>query len=536
MKKFRVVLAFVLIALLATVFVACGENNSDNSENSQPSEGLEYTLNEKGNYEYIVTDIGTCTDKNVVIPSEYNSRIVKGIGDNAFKDCTGIESITIPDSVTSIGSNAFEGCANLKSVTIGKGLTSISNKAFKDCNELRNIYYVGDVAGWCGISGLGYLMSFSRTLYIGGKKVEANLTIPATVTNIGDNAFYGCTALRSLTISNGVTSIGEDAFFYCNGLTSVNIPGSVTSIGDSAFNSCSRLTSIKIPDSVTNIGSNAFYGCSELSSIEISNSVMRIGYNAFAYTAWHNDQPNGVVYIGNFAYGYKGTMPSNTSIALRNGTRYIVDHAFSRCAGLTSVNIPGSVTSIGNSAFYGCTGLTSVTIGNGVMSIDDCAFSGCTGLTSVVIPDSVTNIGESAFSGCTGLTSIVAPDKAISIGRDAFVNTAWYKIQANGVVYIGKVAYGYKGTMSNYASITLKNDTLSIADSAFKFCREMSSITIPNSVTIIGKDAFYYCSDLFRITFEGTTSQWRAIGKGLDWNYKVPSFCDVYCTNGTISI
>lgn len=211
MKKFRVVLAFVLIALLATVFVACGENNSDNSENSQPSEGLEYTLNEKGNYEYIVTDIGTCTDKNVVIPSEYNSRIVKGIGDNAFKDCTGIESITIPDSVTSIGSNAFEGCANLKSVTIGKGLTSISNKAFKDCNELRNIYYVGDVAGWCGISGLGYLMSFSRTLYIGGKKVEANLTIPATVTNIGDNAFYGCTALRSLTISNGVTSIGEDA-------------------------------------------------------------------------------------------------------------------------------------------------------------------------------------------------------------------------------------------------------------------------------------------------------------------------------------
>lgn len=315
MKKFRVVLAFVIIALLAMVFVACGENNGDNTKNLQPSEGLEYTLNEEGNYEYIVTDIGTCTDKNVVIPSEYNSRIVKGIGDNAFKDCTGIESITIPDSVKSIGSNAFEGCANLKSVTIGKGLTSISYGAFYSCKKLESIYYTGDLVGWCGISGLGYLMQKSVALYISGNKVQGDLIIPDGVTSIGWETFYGCSGLTSVTISNSVMSIGRDAF----------------------------------------------YGCSDLTSIVVPDSVTMVGKDAFCDTAWYNNQPDGVVYVGKVVYKYKGMMRNPSSIILENDTRSIVDYAFEYCNGMVSITIPNSVTSIGEKAFLSCVRLTSIT-------------------------------------------------------------------------------------------------------------------------------------------------------------------------------
>ena len=203
------------------------------------------------------------------------------------------------------------------------------------------------------------------------------------VTEIKSNAFYECTKLTSVTIPDSVTSIGEHAFSDCTGLTSVTIGNSVTSIGDYAFDGCNGLKSITIPDSVTSTGNWAFYN-----------------------TAWYNNQPNGLVYAGKVAYKYKGTMSSNTSIVLEEGTLGIGGGAFSDCTGLTSVTIPDSVTSIGGDAFYGCTGLTSVTIGGSVTSIGSSAFRNCTGLTRVTIPDSVTSIGWGAFVGCTGLTSI----------------------------------------------------------------------------------------------------------------------------------
>ena len=200
-----------------------------------------------------------------------------------------------------------------------------------------------------------------------------SVTIPDSVTSIGDSTFYGCSGLTSVTIPGSVTSIGLMAFERCSGLTSVTIPDGVTSIGESAFSGCSGLMSVTIPDSVTSIGRDAFYGCSCLTSVTIGNGVTSIGWYAF--------------------YG---------------------------CSGLTSVTIPDSVTSIGSSAFSGCRGLTSVTIGNGVTSIGGSAFYGCTGLTSVTIPDSVTSIGSSAFSGCGGLAKIIFEGSAPTIGSLSF--------------------------------------------------------------------------------------------------------------------
>ena len=200
---------------------------------------------------------------------------------------------------------------------------------------------------------------------------SGTITIPETVeyndvtysvTSIGDRAFYGCGSLTSIEIPNSVTNIGDYAFSGCSGLTSVTIPNSVTSIGNDAFRGCSGLTSVEIPNSVTSIGDYAFLSCTNLTSIEIPNSVTSIGYNALNETSWYNNHPDGLVYAGMVVYKYKGTMPDNTSITIKEGTLGIGENAFYGCSGLTSIEIPNSVTSIGNNAFYNCAGLTSVSI------------------------------------------------------------------------------------------------------------------------------------------------------------------------------
>jgi hypothetical protein len=217
-------------------------------------------------------------------------------------------------SVTSIGSFAFQFCANLKSVTIPASVTSIGAQAFYlGTTDTLRVDYTGDLTDWCGIM-FSYWSFGDYHLYINNEKVT------------------------DLVIPEGVQNIRNYAFSYCSGLTSVTIPNSVTRIGSSAFSRCSGLTSVTIPDSVTNIGGRAFYN-----------------------TAWYNNLPDGPVYIKKFFYAYKGTMPANTSFTIDAGTLQICGDAFSGCSGLTSVTIPNSVTLIGVGAFERCTGLTFVT-------------------------------------------------------------------------------------------------------------------------------------------------------------------------------
>ena len=189
-----------------------------------------------------------------------------------------------------------------------------------------------------------------------------------------------------------------------------------------------------------------------------------------------------------------------TSITILNSVTSIGEKAFLGCYGLTSVTIGNSVTSIGYDAFYECSGLTSVTIGNSVTLIGGSAFGHCTSLTSITIPNSVTFIGTYAFSGCTRLKSIEIPNSVTFIGDYAFNNTAWYNNQPKGLVYAGKVAYRYKGTMPENTEIVLQEGTLGITISAFYGCTGLTSVTIPNSVTSIGRSAFEGCTGLTSIT------------------------------------
>ena len=194
--------------------------------------------------------------------------LVTNIGEYAFDDCSGLTSITIPNSVTSIGKWAFSSCSALPSITIPNSVTSIGESAFYDCSGLTSITIPNSVT------------SIGNSAFRGCVALTS-ITIPNSVTSIGDSAFEWCSGLASIIISNDVTSIGKKAFKWCFGLTSITIPNSVTSIGESAFADCKGLTSITIPDSVTSIGDGAFLNCDALKSIRIPKSVTYIGEDAF---------------------------------------------------------------------------------------------------------------------------------------------------------------------------------------------------------------------------------------------------------------
>ena len=212
---------------------------------------------------------------SVIIPSTvtYNGTTysVTSIGDYAFSYCSGLTSVTIPNSVTSIGGSVFYGCSGLTSVTIGNSVTSIGGFEFYGCSALTSVTIGNSVTS---IGGFAFAYCSALT----------SVTIGNSVTSIGVGAFHGCSGLTSVTIPNSVTSIGERAFYGCSGLTSVTIPNSVTSIGNEAFYACSGLTSVTIPNSVTSIGDRAFYECLNLSSlISLATVPPTIGNEAFPY-------------------------------------------------------------------------------------------------------------------------------------------------------------------------------------------------------------------------------------------------------------
>ena len=212
---------------------------------------------------------------------------VTEIKGKAFMGCTALKNITIPDSVTAIGAYAFGYIRNLTSVTIGKGVTSIGDAAFCDCSNLKAFYGKFASADNCYLVVNGVLHSFA----IGCGATE--FTVPDSVSEIGTSAFYNCRNLTSVTIGNSVTAIEDAAFEYCSSLKTITIPDSVTTIGESVFNKCNSMTSATIGNGVTSIGSSAFYNCSSLTEVYCKPTIPPTG----GYNMFNNNAADRKIYV-----------------------------------------------------------------------------------------------------------------------------------------------------------------------------------------------------------------------------------------------
>ena len=420
----------------------------------------------------------------VSIPASLGGYAVKWIGNYAFFACSGLTSVTIPDSVTWIGADAFSGCSGLTSVTIPVSVTSIAG-AFNGCNSLKSVTIPQYVCN-------------SRMSYTFPAAYQSitNVIISDSVTSIATSAFNGCSGLKSVTIPQYVCNSKMSSVFPAayQSIMNVIIYDGVTSIGHDAFCDCTNLTSVIIPNSVTSIEARAFYGCS--SSLFDTTTIL------------------GVKLVDGWAVGTTESLPGDLNLT---GIRGIGHRAFYGCNGLTSVTIPDNVTSIATSAFDGCSGLLSITVGSGnanyssanglllskdgktlvtgvngdvsipdgVTSIEDSAFSGYSGLKSVTIPDSVTSIATSAFSGCSGLLSITVEE-----GNSNYSSTNGLLLSKDGKTLV----QGVNG------DVLIPDGVTRIEDSAFNGRNELTSVAIPNSVTSIATSAFSDCSGLKSVT------------------------------------
>ena len=237
--------------------------------------GIRYSLND----ETLEAEVARREEYSgdIIIPEtvDYDGKTysVTSIGIEAFYDCDGLTSITIPNSVTSIGERAFSYCYGLESIIVENGNTIYDSR--ENCNAI--------------------IETETNTLIVGCK----NTVIPNSITIIGERAFSNCYGLTSITIPNSVTSIGEEAFYYCTGLTSVTIGNSVTSIGDHAFGGCESLTTVTIPNSVTSIGDYAFFACTGLTSvISLIEEPFEISEDVFEnWVEDHNEFTTATLYV-----------------------------------------------------------------------------------------------------------------------------------------------------------------------------------------------------------------------------------------------
>jgi len=494
---------------------------------------------------------------DISIPSSVTS-----IGGGAFSVCSNLTTITIPSSVSSIGGRAFSGCSSLIEITIPPSVTSIEDYAFQYCSSLiiftdftsqpeewaTNWNPSNRPVVWGGSSGdLSFALinngaeySVSRgtatetviiipetyetlpvtaiaTYGFDGFRSLSSITIPSSVTHIGQNAFRDCSSLTTITLPSSVTSIGQYAFYGCNSLTTITIPSSVTSIEQSAFRDCSNLTTITIPSSVISIGVSAFSGCSNLTTVIISPSVTSIYPSAFfgCSSLTTIAIPPNVTSIGSFSFSGCSSLTEITvdinNIVYRSEDNCLIQRSNNQLIiGCKNSSIPSSVTSIGNSAFRDCSSLTTILIPSSVTSIGQSAFSGCSSLTEITIPSSVTNIGQTTFYNCANLTTITIPTSVTSIGESAFdgcTNLSFITIPT-GVI---SIEYGVFRDCSSLTSISIPTNVTSIGQFAFYGCSSLTQFIIPSSMISIGQYAFYGCSSLTTITIPSSVT---SIGNG----------------------
>ena len=461
---------------------------------------------------------------SIVIPAEIEVDTKKykvtRIGYNAFQDCSGLTSVTIPNSVTSIGDYAFSGCTCLASVNIS------------------------DLEAWCKIdfgSSEANPLNYAKKLYLNGELLT-ELVIPDSISEIKDYAFYYCSSLTSVSIPNCVASIGDYAFKGCSGLTSVlELPSGIESIGNNCFSSTNynvcRMAAMTPPTVTTNslpsnislvlvpAGSKTTYTADAVwgaytiieegsCDIEVTNEVAgELTKSIFDQTRKNLSNVTSLIVHGTLnANDLEKVNTSLTSLLHLDisdtDVTEIAAETFLNKSTLMSIKLPKGLKSIGNSAFSGCSVLSEeLKLPETLEVIGDKAFENCIAINGVLcIPASVNSIGSYAFAGCRGINAV---DMSKSGGLTSMLNNAFYncsglkKVDMSGVTELVALEQSMFKGCTSLKDINLSETLKIVRNYAFYGCSELDNLQFPASLQSVGHYAFQNCSKIKDLSFDG---------------------------------
>ena len=397
---------------------------------------------------------------------------LKILGDESFRDCTGLTSVLIPKTVENTHSyyggiyGPFRGCDNLQEVKFEDGMTRIPNL----------------ILGFCG--------------------AKLNIVIPDSVTEIGEAAFLN-SGIVAVTIPDTVTEIEEDAFSGCTGLTDVKLPKNLKTLERDAFRGCTGLTSVLIPKTVENTHYyydgiySPFRGCNNLQEVKFEDGMTRIPNSILCFCAAKLNIviPDSVTEIGEAAFLNSGIV----TVTIPDAVTEIEEDAFRGCTGLTDIKLPDSVVNIGTKIFANCTSLTDVTLPNAWELIPASTFEGCTALEKLVLPESVQYIRDGAFKNCTALKEIVWSKAPELIDSNAFYNCDAIT-EMDIPATVTSVGYQAFYDCDGLTKITIPDGVTSLGDSVFYDCDALTDVKLGAGITTIPASAFRHCDALEQLT------------------------------------
>ena len=361
-----------------------------------------YGSNEGGTMMYVMRNgANASTMSNVEKIVTGKATIIAGI---TFSSLANLKEVVFSNNIKEIQYNAFEDCPNLTTLTFeGSNLTKLGNQVFIRCTGIENITLPNTIT------------SFGTSMFQGCTSLKT-VNWPTAITTIPNNTFYGCTNL-TFEIPSNITSIGSNAFNECKGITAVNAPA-VESIGDNAFYNCTALTTFTSTTALKTVGQSAFQGCSQLTGTFNFSEMTSIKSNAFNGCVILE---TGDINLAKATFLGGGIFRDNTKITsaiIPEGITEVGGSMFRGCSNLKKVTLPSTITTIKGNAFDSCSSLTDVIFtynyekypefGSALTKVDNgSAFSKCTSLKTLIFPNSLKHVDNAAFSGCTALETLV---------------------------------------------------------------------------------------------------------------------------------